>query len=313
MPAVWFRRHTGFALVLSLAALGLALLLPSPSLERQAMLLAGFVALLGLPHGAVDHWQGRDLLAGRYRRRWPLVFGACYSFSALAIAAAWLLWPPLLLTGFLLLAVVHFGAEDAAVAMAVPGTNRTRHALDAGLRGAMPVLLPVLLWPETTGTLFAALLPGTDNAPVIAMLNGLAPLAPIYLLALAALVIAAFSQRRFYVAAEVGTLVAVFAALPPLLAFILYFCFWHAPRHSLRVMAARQCAGFRAASRSFVLAAMPLTLVTIAAASLTWAALLATGHVPPATAALQIVFIGLAALTVPHVALAACHQRASLN
>jgi hypothetical protein len=53
--------------------------------------------------------------------------------------------------------------------------------------------------------------------------------------------------------------------------------------------------------RRFVMGALPLTALTVAAAVPAW---LALGHSFTSTeATLQIVFIGLAALTVPHVLL----------
>lgn len=108
-----------------------------------------------------------------------------------------------------------------------------------------------------------------------------------FYLSLAALVVLA------WVAAPV-------AALPPLLGFALYFGVLHAPRASLAEAAA---AGGPpgAALRRLLRAAGP---ASIAAAVLGGAAfLLIRGELGVAVAATSVVFIGLAALTVPHMAL----------
>ena len=83
---------------------------------------------------------------------------------------------------------------------------------------------------------------------------------------------------------------------PPLLSFTLFFCAMHSARHILRTI------DYSAQSpRFFVLGAALLPMVGVLAVSLTaWYFLRTT---PIDARIIQIVFVGLAALTVPHMAL----------
>ena len=309
----WHAGHARLALALTLPAAALGASLPAPGAGLQAGLLAGLVAVLGLPHGAVDHLSGKILLRPRFGWGWPLVFGGLYSLAALAVIGLWWLWPPGVLVGFLILAIVHFGAEDVASAPVLP-PGRAGHAARVGragealVRGAVPVSLPVLFHPDATAALFAALLPEAPAEAVRPVLAALAPMAGGHLAMLAALALAglargAAGRGRILIAVEIAALVAAFASLPVLLAFAVYFCLWHAPRHTLATVAALDDADLRAGLWRFVRAAVPLTVATIALGGAVWA--LRPAGLAPDAAALRVVFIGLAALTVPHVALGA--------
>lgn len=297
--------HARLALGATVAAVASAAMLPEPGVAGKAAVLAVLVAVLGLPHGAVDHLEGRALLAHRAGRWWWLVFGALYVAAAAAVVAAWLAWPPGLLAGFLVLAAGHFGAEDVDADATAPG--RPWRLLEVAVRGAIPVLGPVLFHPARTGELFAYLLPGTTVAGVQAMLVPVAWGAPAVAGGLAVFAVIAWAAGRRRTAGEVLALTAAVWVLPPLLAFVVYFCVWHAPRHTLTVAARLSPRDARRGLVHFGRTAWPLTLVTIAAGAAAWWALVSTVHAVPAVIA--TVFVGLAALTVPHVVLAALHAR----
>ena len=299
--------HTRAALAVTVVGVAALAVLPEPGPAARAGVLAGLVAVLGLPHGAVDHIEGRALLEGRAGRRWWLVFGALYIAAAAAVVAAWLAWPPGLLAGFLVLAAAHFGAEDVA-AEAVTAGSWARVA-EIAARGAVPVAGPPLLHPERTGTLFAYLLPGTPAGAVRELLHALAPAAWALGAALAVLIALALVRRRWRVGAELAALSAAVAVLPPLLAFVVYFCVWHSPRHSITVMGRLAPGDPGTGARRHAHAAWPLTLASIAGMAAAWA-WLSTLAAPPVPALIATVFVGLAALTVPHVVLAALHARA---
>jgi len=305
VPEGWAAAHTRLALGVSAATVALALMLPPPDPALELALLAALIGLLGLPHGAVDHLQGRVLFAPRFGRAWPAAFAAAYVGAAALVVAAWILWPPALLAGFLALAAAHFGSEDTAAArLARPETPAG--VLESTLRGVLPIGLPVTLHPAATGAHFAALLPGTDPGTMTRLLDALAPLGLAYLIGLAAYAVAAGLRGRPGLVLETAGLAAVFAVLTPLLAFALYFCVWHAPRHSLAVIAGQGETHLARGVRGFVRAAAPLTGVTLALAGAAW--LLRRPPAGAETATLEVVFIGLAALTVPHVGLAAARH-----
>lgn len=310
-PERWQRAHGRLALAVTLAAAGLGALLPTPGLPAQVFMLAALVAVLGLPHGAADPLPGAAVFRPRLGPAWPLAFGGLYVLAALAVLGLWALWPAAVLLGFLLLAVAHFGAEDrAATGPLLPG--RAGAALEAGLRGALPVALPVLFHGGEVAALFAALLPEIDAGAVAGTLPTLLGAPGVaYLAALAALGLGALWRGRPGLAAELAALVAAFAVLPPLLAFALYFCFWHAPRHTLGQAAAfapEEAPGDLAAGlRRIARTALPMTVATVALAGAVFA--LSPAGLDAETVGLRVIFLGLAALTVPHVALAAVAGR----
>lgn len=307
MPEGWAAAHTRLALGVNAVTIALAVLLPSPDPALELALLAVLVGLLGLPHGAVDHLQGRTLFAPRFGRAWPAAFAAAYVGAAALVVTAWFAWPPGLLIVFLVLATGHFGAEDIAAArLTAPG--RATALAESALRGALPVVLAVTFHPTATAGHFAALMPATHTHVVTSVVTALAPAGLAYLALLLGYAAAAIRRRRPDLALETAALLGVFAALPPLLAFAVYFGIWHAPRHSLAVMAEQGAPGPAAGIRSFVRAAAPLTAVTLILAGAAW--WLRRPEAGADAATLQVVFIGLAALTVPHVGLAALRERA---
>lgn len=297
----WLFHHARIAAGITATVALFAAVAPPIAMPTQLVLLAGLVAGLGLPHGAVDHWQGRALVQPHLGRAWWLVFGAGYSATAFIVILAWMASPPLLLAGFLILAAAHFGSEDVAARPAMHRASTPLGILDGGLRGSLPVLLPIAFHPGETAALFAALLPETDSVQVEQALAPLALAGPLYIGALGALAATALTRGDRLVGAEIIALGAVFAALPPLLAFVIYFCLWHSPRHSLFVIAGSEDQTLTRGLVRFAAAAIPLTALTIAAGVLAWFGL--RDLFTDAEATLQVVFIGLAALTVPHVIL----------
>ena len=305
----WLFHHARIAAGITAIVALFAAIAPPIAMSTQLVLLAGLVALLGLPHGAVDHWQGRALVQPHLGRAWWLVFGAGYAATALIVIVAWMASPPLLLVGFLILAAAHFGSEDVAARPAIHRANAPLRIIDAGVRGSLPVLLPIAFHPGETAALFAALLPYTDSAQVEQALTPIAHASPVYIGALGALTATALMRGDRVVGAEIIALGAVFATLPPLLAFAVYFCLWHSPRHSLFVIADGEDQILSRGIVRFAAAAIPLTMLTIAAGALAWFGL--RDLFTDAEATLQVVFIGLAALTVPHVILPLLSRRLS--
>ena len=109
-----------------------------------------------------------------------------------------------------------------------------------------------------------------------------------------------FKQReersRFLI--EIGFLSVVFITLPPLAGFAVYFCLVHSMRHFSAMRGVLQA----------TVSTLRITQTTVVFSLLTWGfGLLVfaqrTASVGVEPALLQVVFIGLAALTVPHMLL----------
>jgi Brp/Blh family beta-carotene 15,15'-monooxygenase len=275
--------------------------LAAPGLTGQIMILAPAVALLGLPHGALDRPMAEAL--------WPLSrtrdrvrFVSFYLGLAALVAALWWLVPALALAAFLAYSALHFAGD---------WEGEGRLVRVAG--GVSAIGAPALFHTAEVAALFALLGP-EEAAPAIAQgLAGAGALGGGLLLLSATRP----GGRERAMAEQAGIWLGA-ALLPPLLYFVAYFCLLHSLRHFVDTYAALPD---RAAARR---AAVRVTAVTIAGAALALAALLLVGGTARETglaamgaeldpekhfagsvdaAGLKVVFIGLAALTVPHMLL----------
>ncbi|MEL7238497.1 MAG: Brp/Blh family beta-carotene 15,15'-dioxygenase, partial [Planctomycetota bacterium] len=114
--------------------------------------------------------------------------------------------------------------------------------------------------------------------------------------------------------AEVASVAAMLTLMPPLLGFAIYFAFWHSLRHLLSdLIDAPSAAGDQERPLAPVVTATVLPLVVAAGA---WLAIVffgeqarsATSAITSASAAstsVQVVFVTLGCLTVPHMVLVA--------
>lgn len=296
------RRTYTLAMTIATAIGGaLLLMLEAPGAGAQAALMLMLVGALGLPHGAFDLELGRRWLRPRLGWAWAPAFGGVYLAGAAAGAAFWSAAPVAGLGALLILGVVHWGLDDLE---RPPRSNALRAWLGVS-RGLPPVALVCLFHPDTTASIFNDLTrPGafagaeTQRAAVIA----LALAAPG--LAFQLVRLWRRGETRLEGALATGELAALtlwFAGAPPLLAFAGYFCCWHSVRHAMRSAATIDAFDPARAARRYALCVAPATLLTIALALGAWRLL-------PASAgfdanASRIVFIGLFALTIPHVTL----------
>lgn len=249
------------------------------------------VALVGIPHGALDPALAR--WAGLWSTPAGLAgFLGVYTALGLAALALWMLSPFAALVVFLALSAFHFSGDWADGLTPV-----TRLAA-----GVVVVALPTFLHPEPVGWVFGAVAP---SAGTPALVSGLQILAPVALGILAALLArdAWRGAARGRAVIEVAAVALLALAVPPLVFFAVYFAGLHSPRHGIEVMAA-----FPRRDRRFAVAAMVLTtLATFAWAAVAW--WLMRPVVTPDVATLRLVFVGLFVLTVPHMALCALTDR----
>jgi Brp/Blh family beta-carotene 15,15'-monooxygenase len=289
----WFIGGATLAFTLAIAVFG------SPSEMAAALFMLVAVALVGLPHGAYDLEVARRLFAPRFGRRWWIGFGVAYLALALFGVLIWVSAPVVGLALLLVGGAAHWGLDDLHNAP----RSRTRTAWLAVSRGSIPVAAPMAFHADAVTPIFVGLLGSPVNTTTVQLLGVL------WLLAGAPGVIASFwskTPHRFSttlrIIAEPVVLLLLFAVVPPILAFTVYFCFWHAVRHSLR-----------SALRADANAALDNALLAYARAAafptvLTWllagvAAALLLGDTTTIESAWAITFIGLFALTIPHVAL----------
>ncbi len=247
----------------------------------QILLLAPLVAILGLPHGALDLPIAEAL--------WPLDgwrgklrFALCYLGLVAAVIGLWLVAPGLALLAFLAYSALHF-ADDwqgAAAPLRWTGGLATVGAPALCHRAEVADLFGYLAQPAAAG--FAA------GALAVAGAGALLAL-------LAALVLKRHCHGR--AALEQLLLWAAALVLSPLVYFILYFCTLHAIRHFTSAITSIE------RRRRAIITAAGLSTIVIVAAALTAFHLQTESLVALDQAVFQVVFIGLAALTVPHMIL----------
>ncbi len=285
----WFESgrlwHFVGATVVTVLTLAMALISGDSSSSAQVVALGIGVLLLGIPHGAVDHVIAGSAVGLRGGRAWLLRFVGAYVLLAAIIAVTWWLLPVLSLIAFLIVSAIHFGVGDADDA----------DPLAIAAHGATPIVVPVVAHPAATADIFAVLT-SVDAADVRTVCGGLAlPLGVLWTLLATAFVL---RSRDIRSAAELAIIAASGVLLSPLISFVVYFCFWHSPRHMLAIAHGWDGRSPKRAVARFAREALPFTVATAVLAGVAIWSFPSTGGWSDAT--LQVIFIGLAALTVPH-------------
>ncbi len=275
----------------------------------QYLPFAASLVLFGLPHGAVDHLVPARL-AGR-AADWRSVLGVVLLYLALSglCLALWFAAPAAAFVLFIGVTVFHWGAGElhALVFFGSDDLGRMGRASDVlllVLRGALPMLVPLLFFPgayrgvaSAAAGLFgadAAVLSGAFSPGFrLAVGAALAGVAVLFLLRAAGDL---DGERRALVPVALETLLlfAFFAVVPPVLAVGLYFAFWHAPRHIARLVLLDPVP----APSRFARDAAPLTglaLVLLAALYLA-----VSGREGNAGSLLAVYLVLISALTLPH-------------
>jgi Brp/Blh family beta-carotene 15,15'-monooxygenase len=279
--------ETAAFLAVASALAALTLFGPTPSDGDLALLLAAAVAFAGLPHGALDPWVARRAALWRTAHG-AAAFHVAYVLAATAVLIAWQVAPAGCLAAFLALSAWHFGGDWAAspVVRTVLGT-----ALFA---------LPAWRWLSDVAAIFGALA-GDGGAAIAGALAALGPWLGVAVLALAV----ASIRRAPGHAAEWLALGALALVVPPLAYFAAYFCALHSVRH-LRLLAAQAAPSVR--PRLAAIAAI-YTALALMGAALAWAWLADGAGAGWSDDLLRVVFIGLAALTVPHMVVVGLAER----
>lgn len=184
---------------------------------QMTALAAAFIVLAGIPHGTLDV----EIAADRFGR--TSVVGkakilAAYIACAMAMILFWAIAPEFALISFLIISVIHFshdwrGGADPFLAMMV---------------GWALVALPALARPIEVAMIFETLT-GNQNGQTIAALLACASVPA----ALGSMVFAYWSYANDDVQSALEVIACIIAALflPPLIAFAVFFCGLHSPRH----------------------------------------------------------------------------------
>ena len=238
------------------------------------------IVLLGVPHGALDPIFARSVLSIKSRLSW-IVFVAFYVFFAALVVVLWWFLPAVFLLVFLSISVLHFSGDLAG---GVSFLSRFFYA------GAV-IVLPAALHAAELDRLFSLLAGPSAAALVLAALQFMAwPW-----LAGLAWVVVKNARHDSFLALEILAVGVLALAASPLLAFSIFFCFMHSPRHILRT---RIYASMPLRGLARVIIVPMFAVLVMAAAG--WYGL---PDAPIDERVLQLLFVALAALTVPHMML----------
>ncbi len=291
----------------------------------QYLPFAASLVLFGLPHGAVDHLAPSRLAGKDADARSVLAVVLLYLALSGLCLALWFAAPAAAFVLFVCVTVFHWGAGDLHALLffgpeGLSGMGRASRALLLLVRGGLPMLVPLLFFPDAyRGVATAAA--GLFGADAAALSGAFSPAFRLAAGAGLAAVAAVFfvhaagdlnGERRALlpVAFETTLLFAFFAVVPPVLAVGLYFTLWHAPRHVARLVlldpaGARYLGAgrpLRALAR-FAREAAPLTVLAIALLAGLLLAVPRPAGDPGSLLALYLVLVS--ALTLPHASLVA--------
>jgi Brp/Blh family beta-carotene 15,15'-monooxygenase len=266
-----------------------------PGLLSTASLIAiAAILLIGVPHGGLDGAVAR-------RVGWPngilpwILFNLAYLLLATSVAVLWWLYPLPSLIFFLLISALHFGSSD--IGHINPPFLRDSWLPLLAHGGLVVIAIPVFQ-STAVAPLFTVLV-GADNS--LWLLQHIERLLLPWVGCLFIYTIYSVYQPRWRTALLNLALLTLLAyLLPPLVSFAVYFCLWHSRRHIQRIwqsIAADQ-------RRRSALEAIIYSLLAYLAAGIYF--LIQTGTASASTitpALVQLTFIGLAALTVPHMLL----------
>jgi Brp/Blh family beta-carotene 15,15'-monooxygenase len=173
------------------------------------------VTIIGIPHGFFDYSVAERLF--RNHINWVYYFTMGYISLSLLYSLIWIYYPLAALMFFLVISIFHFGIEEL---------NHIEY-MDMSfyqifIIGSMPIALPILFHSQDVFFIFNQIIGLNINYADINIY--------MYYLYLSLLFVALYLNgiKRSWVYL---ILISNFIILPPLLSFILYFCFHHSVRH----------------------------------------------------------------------------------
>ena len=256
------------------------------------------IVFIGLPHGAMDGalaihlgWMNQPVKAA--------MFLLGYVGLAAVVVGLWFLAPVIGFLAFLAISLFHFGRGDI-----VPHTKEHKNA-EVVMRGGL-VLAGISLFHRTEVDGIFEILVGSNTSLVWSFLQAVGALT---ILLIPIVIISKPPSERRSLLLEISGFLLLFAFAPPLLGFAVYFCCIHSVHHFTHM----------GEMLKSTIHQFEITRTTVLFSLMTWAVGLlilayrsASVGVEPAL--IQVIFIGLAALTVPHMILVdgiAKHEQAS--
>tara|TARA_Y100000768_G_scaffold265188_1_gene202477 strand:- start:1330 stop:2250 length:921 start_codon:yes stop_codon:yes gene_type:complete len=247
------------------------------------------VSTIGIYHGAFD--IKKIIKISRYFNIGISKLNTIYVFISLLTISLWLSFPPLLIIIFLILSAHHFGSEEYLY------YNSNPNFLVSFLRGLMIIILPFVFQFDKTTEIFHIL-------NLIEEKNTLSIFNSNYLL-ITFIGFANLFSSFIYVKSKNGRILMSYDMLlivisnyffEPIFAFSLYFCFLHSTRNIIKINKIDCNPNFLQDRHLFLtLLSTFLLLMTVF--------IFLYNFIDISSTIIYIIFIGLAALTIPHIAI----------
>jgi len=248
----------------------------SPDIQLLIILII-LLALIGLPHGAVDPALAKK--AGLWSGVLGLIkFSIGYLSISLFILGVWFIVAELAIIPMLALSAWHFSADwldyyprptSVAISLAI-------------------ICLPALFYKTECLEIFYVLTPLSSQMIV----SGMA-LISISSALYATICLFGTREKNFQVLVELAILLCAAFALPPIAYFTMYFCFLHSPLHLKKSLE-------QLGVSEVMIYAIPFTILSLGAGACLF---LTLPKIEMSFQLIQVVFVGLFALTVPHMLL----------
>ncbi|MBR95850.1 MAG: hypothetical protein CMA81_03410 [Euryarchaeota archaeon] len=249
--------------------------------------LAGIV-MIGLPHGAYDGAVAIHL--GIIKRFSSFVkFMIIYVALAALVVAIWMIAPIISLIIFLTISMLHFGAGDIKNGQGVLGFS------EALAHGGLAIVGISQFHRSEVDEIFSYLI--NSDTTYVWLAIDILTVATIF--AIITCVLQALNNSKWSVTVlELLLLGIVYAVAPPLLGFAIYFCCVHSARHFRKIYASIKQSVSTTSIRNQAI--LFTSISWIAAGIAFW---MFADFANPGPTIMRITFIGLAALTVPHMLL----------
>ena len=297
-----YGQHTFYFSVLTIVLLIITLISGS-NVEFLNELIISFVCLffilsVGISHGAMDNYKANKILK-IYKINNKIIFYLIYTLISLLVIILWFFFASLTLLVFLLLASYHFGREDTSF-LNIGNSNFDQ--LFYLIKGSLIIFAPLFFHIDETLKIFDVLFINKevlffikDQHWIVNICLGLGIFGYLYFI----------FKKRFkdfeILLLDIFSILILNFIFFPLIAFTIYFCFRHSIRHIISISCELDEKSFSNGVKIFVKKALPLTIVTALLYLL--AVFYLSNSYGLNNVIIQVIFIGLASLTFPHILL----------
>ena len=248
------------------------------NLQSQIVIGSIMILFLGVPHGALDAVLAEKTLNIKSIFDW-IFFLLEYCTLAIIIVIISLYLPLIFVIGFLIISIYHFSTD---LSLNVPFISRL-------LYGGAIIFISSINYSDDIILLFS-MLSGSDVAELIHYPIKFLSIPWLILLICVAIYQTATDINEAIIIIVLGILSLL---VPPLISFTIYFCFMHSLRHIIQSVQITKKFNLKYHIKMIIL---PMSGVLIS--TLICRLLLKNQSVDEKI--IKIVFLGLAALTVPH-------------